>query len=277
VTMPPKLLAFDLDGTLLTSEKILSDANRDALVDMAGSGAVVALASGRLGASMARYVSEIPVDTAMLTLNGAAVYMGKRHGSRCVHTAPLPAEYADELIRRSAGGNYALNYYIDDRLFAVRTRDTSYWMDLYYSQTATPCELIDSFDRFSGRSPSKIIFVGDPADLDKKEDAYRREWGDRLYIVRSWDYYLEFLNPAANKGSGIEALAGAYGIACADIVAFGDANNDIPMFEKAGTGIAVKNATADAKKAATLVSEWSNDEDAIAREWKKLKIRFDLP
>jgi Cof subfamily protein (haloacid dehalogenase superfamily) len=271
--MPPKLLAFDLDGTLLTSEKLLSPANRDALVDMVAGGAVVALASGRVRASMARYAGEIPVDTAMLTLNGAAVYMGKSHGSRLVHAAPLASVYADELVRRSAGGNHAVNYYIDDKLYTVRTQATSRWQDLYYSQTATPCDTIDSFERFLGRSPSKIIFVGDPADLDKKEAEYRREWGGELYIVRTWDYYLEFLNPAANKGSGIAALARAYGIGCADVVSFGDASNDIPMFETSGTGIAVKNATEDTKRAATWVSEWTNDEAAVAREWERLKRR----
>jgi Cof subfamily protein (haloacid dehalogenase superfamily) len=268
---PPKLLAFDLDGTLLTSEKKLSPANRDALVDMVKSGAVVALASGRLGASMERYMNEIPIDAAMLTLNGAAVYTGKDCGSRCVHSAPLAPFYADELIRRSSGRNYAVNYYIADKLYTVRTSTTSRWMDLYYSQTATACITVDSFLQFSGSAPSKIIFVGDSAELDKEEAAYRREWGHVLYIVRTWDYYLEFLNPQANKGSGIAALAHAYGVDCADVAAFGDANNDIPMFEKAGTGIAMKNATDEAKKAASYVSEWSNDEDAVAREWERLK------
>ncbi len=269
--MPPRLLAFDLDGTLLTSEKRLSPANRDALIDMGKRGAVVVLASGRLGASMARYAEEIPVDTALLTLNGAAVFTGKDRGSRLIHSAPLAASYADELIRRSAGGNYAVNYYIDDRLYALRTPATTRWTDLYYAQTATPCEFLDSFLPFLGRSPSKIIFVGGSVDLDKEESACRGEWGEELYIVRTWDYYLEFLNPAANKGRGIAALAAVYGVDTADIVAFGDANNDIPMFETAGTGIAMKNATDGVKKAASYVSEWSNDEDAIAREWEKLK------
>jgi Cof subfamily protein (haloacid dehalogenase superfamily) len=272
---PPKLLAFDLDGTLLTSEKLLSPANRDALIDMAKNGAIIALASGRLGASMAPYIQEIPVDTAVLTLNGAAVYTGKDRGSRCVHSAPLSPFFAGELIKRSSGRNYAVNYYIDDKLYTVRTNETSRWMDLYYSQTATPCTTVDSFLPFSGRSPSKIIFVGDAAELDKEEDDYRREWGHVLYIVRTWDYYLEFLNPLANKGSGIAALAEAYGVDCAEVAAFGDANNDIPMFEKAGTGIAMKNATEEAKKAATYVSEWSNDEDAVAREWERLKKKHD--
>jgi hydroxymethylpyrimidine pyrophosphatase-like HAD family hydrolase len=52
---------------------------------------------------------------------------------------------------------------------------------------------------------------------------------------------------------------------------FGDANNDIPMFTKAGTSIAMKNASPDAKRAATIVSDWSNDDDAVAHEWQRIK------
>jgi len=76
----------------------------------------------------------------------------------------------------------------------------------------------------------------------------------------------------ANKGIGITALAKSYGIDCADCAVFGDANNDVPMFEKAGHAIAMKNSSEDAMKAATRISPWTNDEDAIAREWQRLKI-----
>ncbi len=269
--MAPKLLAFDLDGTLLTSNKTLSQANKEALIDMAACGCVVALASGRLGSSMRRYVNEIPVDVALLTLNGAAVFMDKSHGSKLVHSAPLHCTFADELIARSYDKQYAVNYYIDDNLYAVRNKNTSKWMDLYYSQTATPCETVPTFDRFLGRSPSKIIFVGDSAELDGEEQSYRKEWGEKVYIVRTWNYYLEFLNPLANKGIGIEALAKSYGIDCADCAVFGDANNDIPMFEKAGYAVAMKNSSEDALRAAPYVSPWTNDEDGVAREWQRLK------
>lgn len=269
--MPPRLLAFDLDGTLLTSDKRLSRANKAALEDMARCRAVVVLASGRLGSSMMQYARGLACAPALLTLNGAAVYAGADRGFALVHAAPLPSLHADALVRHSEHREFAVNYYIDGMLYTVRTEKTAKWNDLYYAQTASEYHVLDSLAGMRGRSPFKIIFVGDPTVLDKEESEQRRRWGNELYIVRTWEYYLEFMSPQADKGKGLAALARAYGVDLADVAAFGDANNDIPMFAVAHTAVALRNASLDAKAAATHVSEWTNDEDAVAREWERLK------
>jgi 5-amino-6-(5-phospho-D-ribitylamino)uracil phosphatase len=269
--MMHKLFAFDLDGTLLTSNKQLSPANANALQEMEAAGAVVAFASGRLGSSMHKLVPPTLDDVAMLTLNGAAVFMGKRHGSKRVFYAPLASSMADYLIDYADGKDFAINYYIDDALHTVRNELTEKWISLYYEQTATHYRFETSLDAFHGHEPSKVIFVGPSELLDEQELFFRNLWGDAVYICRTWDYYLEFLNPGANKGSGLEMLAQAYGIAVSQIVAFGDANNDIPMLEKAGLGIAVANASPIVKSAARRVSPWTNDEDCVAREWEIIK------
>jgi Cof subfamily protein (haloacid dehalogenase superfamily) len=269
--MMHKLFAFDLDGTLLTSEKRISAANAHALQEMADAGAVVAFASGRLGSSMQKLVPSFLDDIAMLTLNGAAVYMGKSHGSKRVFYAPLSSATADYLIDYAEGKDLAINYYIDDALHTVRTALTEKWIGLYYEQTATHYRFEQSLSGFRGKEPSKIIFVGAAPLIDEQELFFRRLWGDSVYICRTWDYYLEFLNPLANKGSGLAVLAQAYGIDLSRVVAFGDANNDIPMLRKAGLGIATANASPIVKSAARRVSPWSNDEDCIAREWEIIK------
>jgi Cof subfamily protein (haloacid dehalogenase superfamily) len=271
--MPPRLLALDLDGTLLTSDKRLSRATTAALEDMAQCGAVVVLASGRIGSSMMQYAAGLSCDPALLTLNGAAVFTGAKKGSRLVYSAPLDPACADALVRHAENAPFAVNYYLDGELFTVRNARTAPWNDLYYAQTASHYRLLDSLQSLSGRSPHKIIFVGDPVVLDKEEHELRERWGRALYIVRTWDYYLEFLNPEADKGKGLAVLAQEYGVPLSETVAFGDADNDIPLFLTARTAVAVKNASTGAKRAATYVSEWTNDEDAVAREWKRMKGR----
>jgi hypothetical protein len=269
--MPPKLLAFDLDGTLLTSDKRLSEANRNALSDMAAHGSLVTFASGRLGSSMMRVAEGLDIDLAMLTLNGAAVYSG-HVGDECrVYDAPLGGMYADELVTFARDRDFALNYYIDDKLYAVRTPTTARWIDLYYQQTRTEYVFLDDFGPFTGRSPSKVIFVGAPGTIDDMEKMFRARWDSEIYICRTWDHYLEFLSPKANKGNGLCALAKALGVDLADVAAFGDAENDIPMLQVCGMGIAMKNAPDSVKRAARRVSPWSNDEDGVAREWERLK------
>lgn len=268
--MKPKLLAFDLDGTLLNSKKELSHTNCAALQEMSASGAIVAFASGRLGSSMLQYVPALGFEIAMLTLNGAAVFADSKMHSR-IYNSPLDSNFADYLIDYHRYKPFALNYYINDKLYSTDNEQNREWTELYYQQTRTQYHMLSTFDSMKNSSPSKIIFVGDPHELDTQEHFFREMWNDSVYICRTWDYYLEFLNLNANKGSGLEALAASYNIDLNDVIAFGDATNDIPMLQKAGLGIAMKNAHPEVRSAAQKVSQWSNDEDAIAKEWELIK------
>jgi hypothetical protein len=232
---------------------------------------LVAFATGRLGSAVAKYVPDTLDDVALLTLNGAAVYMGKRHGSRRIAYTPLPSTYADFLIDHAADKTFVLNYYANDKLYAARTDANAPWIDTYYQQTHTDYKFVESLGIFRGESPSKIIFVGPVDVIDEQERLFRNMWGSLVYICRTWRHYLEFLDVRVNKAAGLEALAAAYGIDPAEIVAFGDEENDIPMLQRAGLGIAMANASSDVKKAAHRVSQWTNDEDGIAKEWELIK------
>jgi Cof subfamily protein (haloacid dehalogenase superfamily) len=269
--MEYKLFAFDLDGTLLNDKKQISSRNQDALFEMAERGAMIVFATGRLGSSIERYVAPPLDNVALLILNGAEVYTGKRYGARRVHYAPLSSSAADYLVGYTQGREFVCNYYIDGKLYAVRDRRTGQWMDLYVEQTGSPYECVPSLNRFIGGRPSKVIFVGAATVIDEQEKYFKGLWGDSVYICRTWDHYLEFLDPLANKAAGLEALARVYGIGWPEIAAFGDAANDIPMLQKAGLGIAMANAPGDVKRSASRVSSWTNDDDGVAREWKMIK------
>jgi hypothetical protein len=269
--MLPRLFAFDLDGTLLTGDKQLSPANARALREMSETGAVIVFASGRIGSAMERFVPQTVREAALLTLNGAKVYAGRSCGARTVWDAPLSSDHADYLVEYSAGKPFGLNFYIDDRVYAVRTPATVPWLDLYHTQTGAEYHFVENLGVFRGRKPSKVIFVGAAAEIDRQEKLFRGLWGTSVYICRTWDHYLEFLDVRANKAAGLEALAKEYGIGWPDIAAFGDAANDIPMLQKAGCGIAMANAAPEVKRAAGRASPWTNDEDGVAREWELMK------
>jgi Cof subfamily protein (haloacid dehalogenase superfamily) len=269
--MKYNLFAFDLDGTLLNDKKRLSAENEQALCEMAARGAVIVYATGRLGSSVQKYIPGSLDDVALLTLNGAEVATGRRHGSKTVHYAPLSYTTADYLIDYSRGREFACNYYIDGGLYSVCDGRTEQWIGVYFGQTGSRYQFVPSLDRFRGRRPSKVIFVGAPPVIDEQEKKFRNLWGDSVYICRTWDYYLEFLDPYANKALGLEALAQAYHISWPEIAAFGDAANDIPMLQKAGLGIAMANAPDAVKQAAHRISCWTNNDNGVAKEWELIK------
>ncbi len=266
-----KLFAFDLDGTLLRHDKSLSTANAAALREMESMGAIVALASGRLGSSVSQYAKAYGFEPALLTLNGAAVFGRASDGSPLLYSSLLDKKYARYLIDHVKNRPIALNYYCEGKLYAQTNDCVREWTDLYFAQTHTQCHFVESLDTIAATAPHKMLCVADPKTIDAEEAFFRDLWGDSVYIVRTWDYYLEFMNPAANKGIGLTALANSYNISMSNVVAFGDADNDLPMLEAAGLSCAMQNGTDLAKKHACYVSSFHHDDDAIAKEWEFIK------
>jgi Cof subfamily protein (haloacid dehalogenase superfamily) len=275
--MIPKLFAFDLDGTLLNSGKRVSDANIAALREIRASGARVALASGRLGAGVRRYASDIGFDPAMVVLNGAEVFTASGENAQRVYYEPLDPARAKYLTEYGNNKPVAVNFYYQDKLYAVKSSHNVEWTNLYTKETGVEYNFLDDFSVMSGISPSKVIFIGDPRYIDGQEEYFRSLWADgSVYVCRSWDYYLEFMNPKATKGFGLKALCMAFGVGIEEAVAYGDAENDIPMLEAAGTGVAMKNAPDKVKGCADRVTELTNDEDWVALEWERWRASGGL-
>jgi len=270
--MTPKLFAFDLDGTLLDSGKRVRPANAAALRRIGESGAAVALASGRLGCGVRRYAPELGIDPALVVLNGAEVYANSDPSAPRVYYAPLGITYAEYLIDYCKDKPMALNFYYDDKLYSAETNKNARWTDLYHEQTGVGYNFIDeNFSDVAGLAPSKMIFIGDPAYIDEQEARFQALWGagggNSVYVCRTWSHYLEFMNPEATKGIGLAALCGALGIKMSEAAAYGDAENDIPMLTAAGCGAAMKNAAPAVKRAARRVTEMTNEEDWVVKEW----------
>jgi len=270
--MNPKLFAFDLDGTLLDAGKRVRPANAAALRRIRENGAAVALASGRLGCGVRRYAPELGVDPALVVLNGAEVYTNSEPGARRVYYAPLDTAYAEYLINYCQDKPMVLNFYYDDKLYSAKTDKNTAWTELYRQQTGVNYNFIDKgFSAVAGLTPSKMLFVGDAAYLDEQETKFQAMWGkngdNSVYVCRTWEHYLEFMNPKATKALGLAALCDALGISLSETAAYGDAENDIPMLTAVGYGVAMKNAAPAVKLAAGRVTEMTNEEDWLAREW----------
>jgi Cof subfamily protein (haloacid dehalogenase superfamily) len=272
--MTPKLFAFDLDGTLLDSGKRLRPANAAALRRLRENGAVVALATGRLGRGARRYVPELGFDPALVILNGAEVYASSDPCAKRLYYAPLASNCAKYLIDYCKGKPVVLNFYCDDKLYSAKTPQNVEWADLYRRQTGIQrIDVDEDYSAVAGIAPSKIIIVGAPAYLDEQEAYFKAMWGEdggntgyAAYACRTWGYYLEFMNPKATKAIGLKILCDTLGITMADTAAYGDAENDIPMLTAVGHGAAMKNAEEAVKIAAGRITGMTNEEDWVAEE-----------
>mgnify|MGYP000947030299 FL=1 len=257
----PKLAAFDLDGTLLNSQKVITPRTLAAVRALADTGCVCVLASGRMYRDcMEGHVAQLGLDTPVIAYNGALV-LNPTSGEIWHETSVSPALCAPVLEHVRASGQH-LNFYFEDRMYCPRPSE---WGDLYIRRVgAKPIYRDDLYDWAAGRAATKLLIVDDPAEIERCREQFQAFYGDRLYITITEHEYLEFMNPTVSKGKALLALCARLGIDPADSVGFGDAPNDIPLLEDAGTGYAMAGARPEVLAAADAVAP-GNDEDGVAQ------------
>jgi Cof subfamily protein (haloacid dehalogenase superfamily) len=278
---PFRLLALDLDGTLLNDRGDISPRDAAALKAFAGSGGIVVFASGRMTANIRPFYDALGIDGPTIAYNGAMARQSQAPGSRVILETPLPARYGDELIDYTRRERLHLNYYLDERLYARDHPDLRRYADLYSRQTGAVFDFLPDLDRFKGREPTKALIVTDPTLPDVPHPRHRDElyrvwkarWGSQVTVMQTNPEYLEFYHRDASKGAALAAIARHHGIERSLALAVGDNFNDVSMLEWAGCGVAVANAQPEVKAAADWISSLSNNESAIADVIRRLVSR----
>ncbi|MBE6601652.1 MAG: HAD family phosphatase [Ruminococcaceae bacterium] len=260
------LLVTDLDGTLLRDDKSISQENLQAIQYFESEGGYFTFATGRPPIAMGPVLEQLCPKIPYGCMNGAGVYDPKtdayvRHTliSRDVFAL---VEYAQKLFP-GAG-------------FELVTYETSY---LYRSNAIIeelrrferlPDNYVDSFD-IPGRL-CKILIGIESEKMDELIVAMEAHPDyDRYTMLRTTKEYYEIMPKGCHKGKSVLALAEILGLDPAKTVAVGDNSNDAPMLRTAGVGIAVANATEDAKEAADVVLAVNNEEHAIANIVRRLE------
>ena len=269
---PFRLIALDLDGTLLTDEKDISDADSSTLKAFVQAGGVVVLASGRMTDNVRPLYDRLGFDGPTIAYNGALVREPRSEGGKVILETGLPARYADELIDYTRRERLHLNYYLDEKLYARDNADLRYYADLYSRQTGAVYQFIPCLATFRGLAPTKLIIVTDPTIPDQPDPRHRDElyhvwserWGSEVTVMRTNPEYLEFYNIDTSKGTALKAVAEHYGIPQELTLAFGDNFNDAAMLRWAGCGVAVANAHPDVRAMVQWVSPLTNNESAVA-------------
>lgn len=253
------LLVSDLDGTLLDREKRISKENRDAIAYFEREGGAFSYVTGRppfaLAPVLEQYRPRIPVGC----LNGGGIY---DFAANCyVERTPLSRD-AFALV------DYAIQAFPSMGCEFV-TFETCY---LYHSNAGIeelraferlPANYVDSYN-VPGEL-CKLVFSDEPELVTAlSEDLSHHPLAGHYALVRTAEKYYELLPATSNKGNALVRLARYLGIDVARTIAVGDNSNDAPMLRAASLGVGVANATADARAAADLLLEVTNDQHALA-------------
>ncbi|MDD7306581.1 MAG: Cof-type HAD-IIB family hydrolase [Peptoniphilaceae bacterium] len=266
-----KIIAVDIDGTLLNSNHQLTDVTKNSLIKAQENGNIVVIASGRDPKGVESYAKALKLDEfggLISNYNGCRITNFKTKEIIINHS--LDDTLLKEYINFTKNFDAPFLIYLDGKIFTNKKNskiaEFSAWinkMDLVVKE-----DILDNIDY----KLNNIILSHESKEiLDKFETPIREKFANSLEIVRSTDNYLEAMPKGFDKGTSLIEIAKYYDYDIKDIIAFGDERNDIGMIKDAGVGVAMGNAHPIIKKLADYIT-LTNDEDGIAYYLEKFKL-----
>ncbi|MBL0514733.1 MULTISPECIES: sugar-phosphatase [Aeromonas] len=258
-----KLIALDMDGTLLNPQGQITPRTHAAIAAARDQGVTVVLTSGRPLEGMTPYLAELGLtgqDDYVICYNGALVQQVA--DQRILRSQLLTGSDA------SAIAHLASELGVNVHGFSVRQGLISPRVSTYTEHESRlikmPINLVDFATLPADEQIMKVMMIDPEPQLSRAIAQLPAELYERYTVVRSSPYFLEFMNKRSNKGTGVAALAEHLGLDASRVIAVGDAGNDRHMIEYAGLGVAMGNAT-DEIKALAQHTTARNDEDGVAR------------
>jgi Cof subfamily protein (haloacid dehalogenase superfamily) len=250
-----RLLVVDLDGTVRSRVHGITAGVRAAVAAARARGVRVCVATGRMWRSAEPWVRALGADSPVILYNGGQVL--DFAAGRTLYERRLPlaaARAALALIRRDPGVQPLL--YLHDRVYAERQDPL---VDAYAVDDGLTYELVPAFDPLLTDDPHKILVIG-PADRIGTLQSTVRAARLPVHDVQSEPVYLEILPPGISKGTAMEAMLAALGIAAEETIAVGDNWNDVEMIETAGLGVAMGRAPEGVRARADYVCGTAEDD-----------------
>ncbi|MCG9131531.1 HAD family phosphatase [Candidatus Poribacteria bacterium] len=263
VKIPCRLAAFDLDGTLLSSDHTLSPENRDALRALAANDILVVLVSGRMHRSIQPISDQIGLENPIISYNGGMV----RHATtgEVYHHTPVPANYAMAVVNDCIKQGLHLNYCLNDALYVA---EKNAWSDLYEERTGVPATPVGDLRELAGETPTKLLIIHTPEKLQPLLRHFQTDYTEKLYVTQTQAEYIEFMNPEVTKGRALTALANRFNIPIDTVVAFGDSYNDESLLKTAGFGIAMANGVPPILACADYTTTTNDDNGVATAIWE---------
>jgi Cof subfamily protein (haloacid dehalogenase superfamily) len=264
---PGAAVLADVDGTLVTRDKVLTPRAIRAVQQLQARGVLFAITSGRPPRGMRMLVEPLSMTGPMAAFNGGIVVLPDL---TVVDERAIPAEVAPAVIETMrASGLFvwiyrATEWYVTDPRAPHAEREAS--------TVRFPPTVVPSYDGFLDRAV-KIVGVSDDYDLVARcEAAVRQRFAGHVSAARSQPHYLDVTHPMANKGVVVQRLSTYYKIPLEHIATIGDQLNDVLMLERSGVSIAMGNASDEVQGRATYVTT-SNEDEGFANAVE----RFVLP
>ena len=257
-----KAVFLDLDGTLNNDEKVITAKTKAALMAVQKRGVRIVLASARPSPGLFKERDVLGLQDyggVLMSYNGGRIVDAK--SGKVLFQTAMERQQTKKVLRFLE--TLPVTPILDDGKQFFVTDKNGYKVDYECQNNRMECTEVENLADFLNFAPIKILMSVLPEKLKVVQEKIAAFLPEDLTVVQTAPFYLEVIPASINKGQGLLDTCAALGIDPKDTVAFGDAENDIPMLKAAGTGIAMGNATEAVKAAADGVT-LSNNADGIA-------------
>lgn len=251
--MQYRLLALDLDGTLLDDDNKISRRNLEAIWAAREQGVVVTLSTGRMYCSALRFARELQMTVPLITYNGALI---KDTVGKVYRDMPLPLPAARTALAIAREYDIHVNLFVQDKLFMDRDDE---WTERYHRSSSIAPELVPDLEPLLTIEPNKVLFLGDEKELLPVRADLAEKLAGQAHVTSSSPQFVEIIHPSVSKRSGLAYLLQEFGLTAREAIAIGDNYNDLEMIAFAGLGVAMSNAPEGVRAQADYVTGDNND------------------
>jgi Cof subfamily protein (haloacid dehalogenase superfamily) len=258
-----RLIALDLDGTLIGDDLVIHQRVRVAIAQAQARGVAVTIVTGRMFAAARPFAHVLGITGPIVCYQGAGIFdVGS--GMLLAQT-DVAQDVTRDVLARAKADHFHAQCYADDRLYVDEiNRFSKRYTDLAQVEPVLVASLADAFH---DRPTMKIVLVDEPARATAYVETMKAYLGTRAYVTRSAPDFVEILDPHVDKGRALGFVAAHHGVALDEVLAVGDSWNDLPLLQAAGIGVAMGSAPAEVlAQADAVVADVAHDGVAEAIE-----------
>jgi Cof subfamily protein (haloacid dehalogenase superfamily) len=251
--MAIKLVAVDMDDTLLDGTLNVSPRTREAIDKAHEQGAFVTICTGRMFSSAKPFALDLNMRTPIITYNGGMIRSA--FTKEMLFHKTIAPDVAGKLVDFFREKGWYLQSHMNDELYVAERCEKAIFYESLAGISAIP--IGEKFYTMR-HEPTKMLAMAEPHEILEIQKIINKEFAGEVFAATSKSTYLELTHPSVNKGHALGLLAESLKISREEVMAIGDSNNDIPMLEYAGFGVAMGNATDKIKAVAKAVTGHHN-------------------